>query len=186
MTVDRRYARFYYPEFVRDYAHIYDDDAAFALWMRLLVTAEQMWPMPAELPRSVRPKALALLTSCGLVKVDGTRFAIKGLDAERTRRSDSARNAAAVRWESGRNAGRNAEALPSTRTSIDETNTPPPPTSGGRRNDGTNPRAQGTAPRQNGHAPRDLGASPRQVTKAEKRDPTPVHVILARASENRS
>ena len=183
---DRRYARFYYPEFVRDYQDVYTDDAAFATWLRLLVTAEQMWPMTPELPRSVRPRGLRVLVERGLVTTDGVTFHVKGLDAERTRRSASARNAAAVRWQSDRNADGNAESMPSTRTRTSTKEIPPPPTSGGRRKDGTNPRAQGTAPRQNGHAPRDLGESPRQVKRAEKRDPTPLHVILARAAENRS
>ena len=30
---DRRYARFYYPEFIRDYATVYSNDAAFSTWM---------------------------------------------------------------------------------------------------------------------------------------------------------
>lgn len=59
---------------------------------------------------------------------------------------------------------------------------PPPPAKRGRRKNRTNPRSEGTAPRQNGHAPRDLGESPRQTLRAEKRDPTPIHVILARSN----
>lgn len=59
---------------------------------------------------------------------------------------------------------------------------PPPPAERGRRRDGTNPRATGSSPRQNGHAPRDLGESPRQIVKAQKRDMTPLHVILARSN----
>lgn len=57
---------------------------------------------------------------------------------------------------------------------------PPPPAERGRREEGTNPRAQGTAPRQTGTSPRDLDESPRQVARREKRDPTPIHVILSR------
>jgi hypothetical protein len=179
---DRRYARFYYPEFIRDYPEVYADDAAFAAWMRLLVIAEQMWPMPAELPRSVRPRPLRTLVDAGLVSLTGVTFALKGHAAERQRRSDTGRNAAALRWDSERS----ANAVPSTSTSRDETSIPPPPTSGGRRKDATNPRSTGAAPRQNGHAPRDLGESPRQRVKAEKRDMTPLHVILARSNANRS
>jgi hypothetical protein len=183
---DRRYARFYYPEFIRDYPEVYADDAAFAAWMRLLVIAEQMWPMPAELPRSVRPRPLRTLIEAELVTVSGVTFALKGHAAERQRRSDTGRNASAKRWESERNANASANAMPSTSTSTSKAEIPPPPTSGGRRKDATNPRSTGAAPRQNGHAPRDLGESPRQRVKAEKRDMTPLHVILARSNANRS
>jgi hypothetical protein len=185
---DRRYARFYYPEFIRDYPEVYTDDAAFATWMRLLATAEQMWPMTPELPRSVKPRPLARLTERGLVTTDGVTFHVKGLDAERTRRSNAGRIGAAVRWDSDGNADGNANAMPSTRTSTrrDKTSIPPPPAERGRRSEGTNPRAVGASPRQNGHAPRNEGTSPRQVRRAEKRDPTPIAVILARADSDRS
>ena len=175
---DRRYARFYYPEFIRDYPTVYSDDAAFATWMRLLVVAEQMWPLSMELPRSVKPRPLRVLVESGLVATDGTFFALKGLDAERTRRRDAGRKGAAVRWDSNGN----ANALPSPSTSKDETNLPPPPAERGRRKDATNPRAVGTAPRQNGHAPRDIGTSPRQEREARKRGPSSLHEILRRAA----
>lgn len=182
---DRRYARFYYPEFIKDYPSVYADDSAFATWMRLLVVAEQMWPMPVELPRSVRKRGLAPLLEAGLVEVDGTYFTIRGLDAERTRRRDSGRKGAAVRWDSGGNANASANAMPSTSTSTSKAEIPPPPAERGLRSEGTNPRSQGTSPRQNGSAPRDLHESPRQRRQAEKRDPTPIHVILARSNANR-
>lgn len=181
---DRKYARFYFPEFIRDYPAVYRDDAALATWMRLLVIAEQMWPMPPELPRSVRPRPLRVLTLAGLVAVDGTTFQLKGHDAERTRRSESGRIGASVRWDSGGNANASADAVPSTSTSTSTREIPPPPTSGGRRKDGTNLRATDSSPRQRGDAPRDRGESPRQVTRAQKRDMTPLHVILARANAN--
>lgn len=185
---DRRYARFYYPEFIRDYPTVYRNDAAFATWLRLLVVAEQMWPMPAEIPRSVRSRPLAVLVDAGLVAVDGTSFRLKGHDAERSRRRDSARKGAAVRWDSHGNANAGANAMPSTSTSTSTSkeSTPPPPTSGGRRKDGTNPRARGAAPRQNSRAPRDHGASPRQERQAQKRDMTSIADILARSTANKN
>lgn len=167
---DRRYARFYYPEFIKDYPTVYGDDSAFAAWMRLLVIAEQMWPLAMELPRSVKPRALRVLVDSGLVATDGTFFALKGLDAERTRRRESGRKGAAVRWDSEGN----ANALPSKSSSRDEPNTPPPRV--GRREDGTNPRAIGTNPRSN-------GTSPRQEREARKRGPSSLHEILKRAAE---
>lgn len=94
MSAIRKFARFYYPEFQRDYPDIYSDDAAFSAWMRLLVIAEQSWPAVPELPRSIRPKALRVLTAARergpLVAVHGHSFAIKGFAAERSRRHDAA------------------------------------------------------------------------------------------------
>ena len=114
---DRTYARFYYAEFIRDYPHIYADDAAFAAWVRLLATAEAMWPAHPELPRSVKTRTLAKLSACGLIDTDGMTYSVKGMDAERTRRRDAARNAAAHRWHSEGsthgNANGNAESMPS-------------------------------------------------------------------------
>lgn len=196
---DRRYARFYYPEFIRDYREVYADDAAFATWMRLLVIAEQMWPMPPELPRSVKPRPLRTLVDAGLVSVAGVTFCIKGHDAERSRRRESGRKGAGVRWDSDGNANAsanamrthsdgNANAMPSTSTSKSKSKAeiPPPPAERGLRKDGTNPRANGSAPRQTGDAPRDHGQSPRQERQRAKRDMTPIHVILARSAANRT
>lgn len=109
---ERRFARFYYPEFKRDYPDIYADDRAFAAWMRLLVGAEEAWPAVPELPRSVRAAALRPLTECGLVEVDGDRYSLKGFATERSRREDNARNAAAKRWHSDSNATASATAMP--------------------------------------------------------------------------
>lgn len=59
---------------------------------------------------------------------------------------------------------------------------PPPPTNGGRRADRTNPRAVGASPRQNGTSPRETGDSPRKVREAQKRGPSKLSDILARAA----
>lgn len=163
---ERPYIRIYHDDLMRDYPHVWKDDAALAAYARLLVVADKMWPTLPELPRSVKPRALAVLNQ---PNADGKRlvemmpshcYRIRGHDAERQKRQDSARNAAAERWHSGSNAGGNAEAMPKPKPSQDETNTPPPQV--GRRKDGTNPRALGTNPRAN-------GTSPRQVKTAEKR-----------------
>jgi hypothetical protein len=71
---------------------IYEDDAAFALWMRLLINADALWPAPAPLHRIVKPKALAKLVDAGIVDLlPRDRYRIHGLDAERGRRRDAAR-----------------------------------------------------------------------------------------------
>jgi hypothetical protein len=108
----RRYARFYYAEFMRDYPDVYGDDAAFAAFLRLLTAAEMAWPTTPEIPRSIRAKGLRILTERGLVKVTGHNFVLKGFVRERTQRSDSARNAAASRWHSDSNADADANAMP--------------------------------------------------------------------------
>jgi hypothetical protein len=185
---ERPYARVYFDDLQRDYPDIYADDAALAAWLRLLVIAEKMWPSVPEVPRSIRPRALYSLVDAGLVeRMPPHCYRIKGLDAERTRRQESARNAAGVRWQSDRNAAGNAEPMPSTRRDENETKIPPPPTRGGRRKDGTNPRQTGTEPRSNGTNPRAIGTSTRQVRKAEKRGgfPASIHDILQAAAEGK-
>jgi hypothetical protein len=185
---DRKFARFYYDDFIREFPEVYADDAAFAAWMRLLVRAEKDWPTVPELPRSVRPRAVRALVDAGLVMpCDAHCYRIRGLDAERSRRQGLARNAAGVRWQSESNADGNASAHASAMPRRDETRRdeiPPPPTSGGRRKDRTNARANGVAPRQTGDAPRQNGESPRQEREREKRGgmPTSVNEILRRAA----
>jgi hypothetical protein len=174
------YSRLYH-KFSREFPGIYADDHAFASWTRLLVLADASWPMWPPLPRSVRPKVLAQLVEVGLVTVEGETYTVRGLDAERTRRSNAGRTGAAVRWQSDGN----ANAMPRRdETSKDETRVPPPPAERGRREDGTNPRSVGASPRQNGSAPRMNGHSPRQERAADKRAPMPqsVHEILRRAA----
>lgn len=86
------YSRVYWsvaddPKFVG----IYDDDAAFALWVRLLMTADALWPAPAPLPRSARVRPLTKLVDAGLIDLlTGDRYRVHGLDAERQRRATAA------------------------------------------------------------------------------------------------
>lgn len=169
---DRRYARFYYAEFIRDYPTVYNDDGAFATWIHLLVIAEQMWPLTMELPRSVKPRALRVLAEAGLVRSDGKSFALKGFDAERTRRRESGRKGAAMRWDSDSN----ANGMPSTSQAEQSKVTPPPQV--GRRKDDINPRATGTNPRA-------TGTSPRQKRDEEKRGPTNLGDILRQVAQEK-
>jgi hypothetical protein len=103
------YARVYHgivddPMFER----VFDNDHALATWLRMLLIADAMWPTSA--PMTSRNPTVRMLIDCGLIiQRPGNRYSIRGLDAERTRRSDAARNAAAVRWHSGSN----AEVMPS-------------------------------------------------------------------------
>ena len=114
MSDDRKYVRVYHDDLIRDYPAVYDDDMLLASWLRLLVVADAMWPTPPELPRSIKARPLASLVEIGLVvSLPGHRYRIRGLDAERSRRQDAARNAAASRWHSKGNAPGNAEVMPS-------------------------------------------------------------------------
>lgn len=105
----RTYARVYH-EIVDDpkFERVYDNDAALACWLRCLLLADATYPMPAPIPR--RNSAFALLVDVGLIEErTGHRFTVKGLAAERERRSEIGRNAADVRWQSKGN----ANAMPS-------------------------------------------------------------------------
>lgn len=121
---DGAYSRIYH-SIIDDerFVSIYPNDAALAAWLRLLMAADAMYPAPAPLPRLVRPKALALLVEAGVVELVGSEhYRIHGLASERAKRSQSARNAAALRWHSEGNARRD-------KTRQDETST-----AGARRN----------------------------------------------------
>lgn len=175
--VDRHYVRVYHDDLQRDYPAIYADDAALAAWLRLLVVADKMWPSIPELPRSIRPRALYTLVESGLVEqLPGHCFRIRGHDAERAKRQQSAKDAAASRWQSKGNAAGTAERMPSRAETETETEYPSP-AERGRRMDGTNPRALGTNPRAN-------GTSPRQVREEQKRGGlTSIHDILQAAAK---
>ena len=93
----------------RKFVDIYDDDAALALWLRLLISADALWPSPAPLPRTARSKPLAKLVDAKLVVLlAGGRYKIHGLDTERGKRSESARNASASRWHPSRSSDTHA------------------------------------------------------------------------------
>ena len=84
---------------------IREDVRLFGSWALLLGVADMAWPAPAFTPPTVPRRALARLSDCGLIdQLPGHRFRVHGLGAEREKRSDSARNAAALRWHKNRNA----------------------------------------------------------------------------------
>lgn len=85
------------------FARVYDNDHALATWLRMLLIADAMWP--ASAPLTSRNPTVRMLIDVGLVlQRPGNRYSIRGLDAERERRSAYGRNAAAVRWHSVSNA----------------------------------------------------------------------------------
>lgn len=109
-TNERKYARVYYSVIDDDkFVGIYTDDRHLAAWLRLLLTADAMWPASPPLPRTIRPASLQALVEAKIVDLmPSDCYRIHGLDAERSARAVRASNAAAVRWDSERN----ADALP--------------------------------------------------------------------------
>jgi len=97
MMADDPYSRLYW-RLSDEFPTIYDDDASLALWVRLLVAADQAWPAAPFLPAFADDAALAHLVAAELVSVNGTRYRIRGLDKERKRRRKSARKGANARW----------------------------------------------------------------------------------------
>ena len=100
------YVRVYYR--VMDdprFESVYTDARALGTWLQLLLIADGMYPAPASLPVYCHKPSLALLVSVGLVELRmHGQYVMHGLASEREKRSDSARNAAALRWQSVRNA----------------------------------------------------------------------------------
>lgn len=93
------YSRIYHsiiddPRFVT----VMGDDAAGWTWVKLLIGAEQAWPASAFLPRWVKRRPLAVLVDAGIVELDVDKYRIHGLDPERQRRHDHAKDAAGKRW----------------------------------------------------------------------------------------
>jgi hypothetical protein len=111
------YSRVYW-SVIDDHPEVYDDDAAFAAWVRLLLAADAAWPASPHLPVGVRPRAMQQLVESGLViRGQGARYKIKGLDEERKRRQEQAKLASNARWNAPSNAASipasNASAMPS-------------------------------------------------------------------------
>lgn len=105
------YSRLYF-RFSREFPAVYADDRLLAAWVRLLMVADASWPMSPPLPQLIARRILARLVEEGLVLVSGHTYSVRGLDAERGRRRNAARDAALVRWQSARNADAAAPAMP--------------------------------------------------------------------------
>ena len=135
MTTPGPYSRVYW-RFIEEYPDVYDDDRAFATWMRLLILAEGTHPQPAPLPHGIKNPVLSKLVDEGLVTLlPGNRYRVKGLAAERERRADKGRKGANARWSQSEGTAdamqthseRNAKAMPAEQSrdeqSKDETRT---------------------------------------------------------------
>jgi len=103
---DRPYSRVYWSVMDDEkFDGIREDVRHFGSWTILLIVADMAHPAPAFLPTTVPKASVRALSACGLIDLlSGGRFRVHGLASERGMRSDSARNAAASRWHSERNA----------------------------------------------------------------------------------
>jgi hypothetical protein len=85
------YSRVYW-EIVDDpkFATIFDSDANLAAWLRLLLIADQAYPASGAVPANCRKASLVALEEADLITRSGSRFRLKGLEAERERRKAAA------------------------------------------------------------------------------------------------
>lgn len=120
MSESRRFVRVYYDDMIRDYPEVWNDDRQLSTWLRLLAASDPVWPTKPELPRAVKATVLQRLKDSSLISaLPSHRYEVKGFEAERQRRADAARTAAAVRWQSKSN----APAMPTTNPEPIQTNT---------------------------------------------------------------
>ena len=84
---------------------VYPDARVLGTWLQLLIVADAMYPARAPLPSYVHRPSLKVLVDAGIVELrHHSHYVVHGLASEREKRSQSGRNAAALRWQSKRNA----------------------------------------------------------------------------------
>lgn len=85
---ERSYSRVYWSVMDDEkFQGIYEDDGAFACWVRLLMTADALYPQAPHLPRSTKKRPLQMLVDARIVDLLANhRYRIRGLDSERERR----------------------------------------------------------------------------------------------------
>jgi hypothetical protein len=91
-----------------------DDARLLGSWLILLLAADMAYPGLPYRPPTVSAQSMRALVASGLIDdLPKQRYRIHGLAYERERRKQSARNAAAMRWQSERNAVASATKMPS-------------------------------------------------------------------------
>ena len=101
---DPKYVRVYY-SVVNDerFSTVYHDARHLGTWLQLLLVADAMYPADAPLPAYVNRASVKVLVDCGLIEARmHQHYRMHGLASEREKRSQSGRNAAAMRWQSER------------------------------------------------------------------------------------
>jgi hypothetical protein len=97
------------------FADVYHDARVLGSWLQLLLVADAMYPADAPIPAYVHRASFAVLVKAGLVEnAPHQHYRVHGLASERGVRSHSARNAAAMRWQSESNASASASGMPRT------------------------------------------------------------------------
>lgn len=96
-----QYLRIYY-SLIDEYPDVWSSDRLLSTYVRLLLIAEKWWPQYAPQVGIFRGKSFTSLVDCGLLLVsdDGRGFTIKGLDKQRSPRSEHGKRAASSRWSS--------------------------------------------------------------------------------------
>jgi hypothetical protein len=95
----RPYARVYYVDLEADYPTVWNDNDCLSTWLRMLTVAEAAWPALPEIPRSARMPFVQRIAATSLIELVGPyKYRIKGMDAERSARSNAASNAARTRY----------------------------------------------------------------------------------------
>lgn len=93
-----------YPS-IRDdekFAHVYECNECLAWWVRLLLDADAIWPNSVYFPAGCPTHAIEEMAKCTLItRINGSRYKITGLDAERAKRQGQATKAADARWGKG-------------------------------------------------------------------------------------
>lgn len=102
-----RYSKIYH-KLMAEYPEVWASDRSLALFVRLLCDANAFYP---QFPRILRhSKTFQSLVRSGLViEKPGNRYSIRGLEAERERKSHASRIAAASRWEMPNRLDKNKE-----------------------------------------------------------------------------
>src|SRR5688572_13480762 len=94
-----RFILVYHEDLQHNFPAIWDDDHTLSTWLRLFALADKQWPSPAEMPRSARPAIVKRLVDAGLISLEPNhRYKVRGLDAQRQRRSEQAKAAAAAKY----------------------------------------------------------------------------------------
>jgi hypothetical protein len=111
---DGPFVKVYHVDLEANFPEIYRDARLLGTLVQLLAVADAMWPKLPEVPRSVRSADVKALEKAGLLTpIPPYHYSIRGLDAERTRRADAARNAAGKRWaDAARNAAGSTASIP--------------------------------------------------------------------------
>ena len=98
-----------YHVLVDEFPEVWESDRLLSSFVRALYVADKFWPQWAPIPDR---KSFLTLVEKGLCLLNETQtgFKVRGLDKERSARSEHGKRAASIRWS---NAAGNAQLMPS-------------------------------------------------------------------------